>query len=102
LREASLECGQLCFGCGEKRRGLFDVEVARETAFVAAAGELDDTLLSRDVLSRDVEGFLVRTRIDVIARDLGENGNEHVAPGVLRCANFGARATAQQSDCRSR
>src|SRR6185437_6268886 len=80
LRLLLLQRRQLCRRRPQLRGGVGDVEVRTEASRGPFAGELHTLLLHLHVLVRDVDLPLHAAQLDVVAGDLGERGQERVAP----------------------
>ncbi len=61
------------------RNGATDVELGREAVLRAVAGDVEGVALGLEVGAGDVELTLQAAKLDVVAGDLGQDGEENVA-----------------------
>ena len=66
-------------------RGVRHVEVGGDAAGRTLLGELQALLGGLDVVPRDLQQQLVAAQLDVVARQLGEAGDQRGAPEFGRC-----------------
>ena len=75
-------------GC-EQSGGLLHVEVASQAIGEPVAGEGESVLLGFDVFVGDVQAALKAAQVDVIAGDLAEQCEQHIAAAEFGSGDFG-------------
>ena len=83
LLERFFEHGDLRLRRRQQYFRFLGIQFAGQAGVETGAGDIDGILLGRDILVGDGQALLEIADIDVIARDLGENAHQHVAPIFL-------------------
>ncbi len=86
---AGFEDGDGGLSRGELGLGTGDVEVAGQAGLVAGGGDVDRLGLDADVLAGDLDASLEAAGLNVVAGHLGDQGDQHVAPGLFRGLDVG-------------
>jgi hypothetical protein len=88
LIKACLEGRDFRLSIFQQRFGLLHIQFIAQSSGKAVGGQAQDFLLSPDVVLGDVQPLLIGAGADVIARDLGHHGNEHIPLAVFSHADL--------------